>query len=112
MTIVIDAHVLLLSFGVSSYASSKAALSSLVHSTARDLSICGIRVVAVAPGAFATPAYLAMSEEIRARREQGFVYPRRAGRPAEFASFVQHLTENDYLNADCLRIDAGLRMHE
>ena len=98
--------------GVSAYASSKYALTAMVHSTARDLSIWGIRVLAVAPGAFATPAFDLLSEEIQERRGREFVYPKRPGRPDEFASFVQHLIDNDYLNGDCFRIDAGLRIPE
>lgn len=98
--------------GVSAYAASKGALATLTHSTARDLSIFGIRVVAVAPGPFDTPSYAAMPEQVRERRRREFVHPKRPGRPAEFCAFVQHLIENEYLNAECFRIDAGLRMHE
>lgn len=98
--------------GVSAYASSKGALPALVHSAARDLSVWGIRVVGIAPGPFATPAYASMPDTVRARREGDFVFPKRPGRPSEFAFFVQHLVENDYLNADCFRLDAGMRMHE
>jgi NAD(P)-dependent dehydrogenase (short-subunit alcohol dehydrogenase family) len=98
--------------GVSAYASSKYALTAMVHSTARDLSVWGIRVLAVAPGAFDTPAFSGLPEAIKERRHREFVYPRRPGRPEEFASFVRHLVGNDYLNAECFRIDAGLRMPE
>lgn len=100
------------SLGMSSYAASKAALTALSQSTARDLSIWGIRVVAVAPGAFDTPAYTNMPAHLQEKRQAGFVFPHRPGRPSEFAFFIQHLAENDYLNADCYRIDAGLRLHE
>ncbi|MEO3827686.1 SDR family NAD(P)-dependent oxidoreductase [Actinomadura sp. B10D3] len=98
--------------GVSAYAASKGALAALVHSTARDLSVFGIRVVAVAPGPFDTPSYAALPDQVRERRRRDFVHPKRPGRPAEFSAFVQHLIENEYLNAECFRIDAGLRMHE
>lgn len=98
------------SLGMSAYAASKAALSALVESTARDLAVWGIRVVAVAPGAFATPGYESLPDSIKERRSREFVFPRRPGRPSEFAFFVQHLVENDYLNAQCFRLDAGLRI--
>jgi NAD(P)-dependent dehydrogenase (short-subunit alcohol dehydrogenase family) len=100
------------SMGVSAYASSKLALTALVQSTARDLAVWGIRAVAVAPGAFDTPSYQSMPDALKTRRDEGFVYPRRPGKPSEFAFFVQHLVENDYLNADCFRLDAGLRIPE
>jgi NAD(P)-dependent dehydrogenase (short-subunit alcohol dehydrogenase family) len=97
---------------VSAYTASKGALGPLVHSTARDLSVWGIRVVAIAPGPFDTPAYAGLPPKVLERRERQYVFPKRAGRPSEFAFFVQHLIENDYLNADCFRIDGGMRMHE
>lgn len=100
------------SLGVSAYAASKLALSAMVESTARDLGVWGIRVMAIAPGAFATASYASLPEPVRERREQSFVYPKRPGRPAEFAHLVQHIVENDYLNAQCIRLDAGLRIPE
>ncbi|TCP53473.1 NAD(P)-dependent dehydrogenase (short-subunit alcohol dehydrogenase family) [Tamaricihabitans halophyticus] len=98
--------------GVSAYASAKLALTAMVQSTARDLGIWGIRVMAVAPGAFDTAMVSGLPEEIMARRLRDMVYPKRLGRPDELASFVQHIVENDYLNAECVRLDAGLRIIE
>lgn len=98
--------------GVSAYASSKGALVAMVHSTARDLSIWGIRVIGIAPGPFDTPAFSSMPAAIREQRLQDYVFPKRPGRPAEFAAFAEHLIENDYVNADVYRIDAGMRMHQ
>ncbi|MDT0203188.1 SDR family NAD(P)-dependent oxidoreductase [Nocardioides sp. AE5] len=98
--------------GMSSYVASKGALTPLVHSLARDLAPLGIRVMAVAPGVFATPAFDALPESVRERRAKDYVYPERAGAPEEFARLVQHIIENDYLNGDCIRIDAGMRLHQ
>lgn len=98
--------------GVSAYASSKMALVAMVHSTARDLSIWGIRVLGIAPGPFDTPAFSSMPAAIQEQRMNDYVFPKRPGRPSEFAAFAEHLIENDYLNADVYRIDAGMRMHQ
>jgi hypothetical protein len=31
------------------------------------------------------------------------------GRPAEYATFVQSIVENDYLNGEVIRLDGALR---
>ncbi|TDC92992.1 SDR family NAD(P)-dependent oxidoreductase [Actinomadura sp. 7K507] len=98
--------------GVSAYAATKGGLVPLVHTMARDLAPWSIRVMAVAPGVFDTPMYASLPDSIKERRQREFVYPVRAGAPEEFARLVRHIAENDYLNADCIRIDAGLRMHQ
>lgn len=100
------------SLGVSAYAASKGALVPLVQTMARDLAPWGIRVMAVAPGVFDTPMYAALPDAIKEQRQRDFVYPARAGDPREFARLIQHVVENDYLNAECIRIDAGMRMHQ
>jgi hypothetical protein len=38
------------------------------------------------------------------------LFPRRLGRPDEFASLVQVIVENAYLNATTLDLDAGTRL--
>ncbi|WP_432985446.1 SDR family NAD(P)-dependent oxidoreductase [Dactylosporangium sp. CA-233914] len=100
------------SLGVSAYAATKGGLVPLVHTMARDLAPWGIRVMAIAPGVFDTPMYAALPDPIKEQRRRDFVFPARAGAPDEFARLVQHVVENDYLNADCIRIDAGMRMHQ
>lgn len=100
------------SLGVSAYAATKGGLVPLVQTMARDLAPWAIRVMAVAPGVFDTPMYAALSDAIKEQRRRDFVCPARAGEPAEFARLVQHVVENDYLNAECIRIDAGMRMHQ
>jgi NAD(P)-dependent dehydrogenase (short-subunit alcohol dehydrogenase family) len=100
------------SLGVSAYSATKGALVPLVQTMARDLAPWRIRVMAVAPGVFDTPMYAALPEAIKEQRQRDFVFPDRAGDPREFARLVQHIVENDYLNADCIRIDAGMRMHQ
>ncbi|MDT0203193.1 SDR family NAD(P)-dependent oxidoreductase [Nocardioides sp. AE5] len=100
------------SLGVSAYSATKGALVPLVQTMARDLAPWGIRVMSIAPGVFETPMYAALSDAIKEQRQRDFVYPARAGAPEEFARLVQHIVENDYLNADCIRIDGGMRMHQ
>ena len=77
---------------------------------ARDLASSGIRVIAIAPGVFATPMLADVSEEIRASLAQQVPGPRRLGDPAEFAALVCAAVENSYLNGETIRIDGALRM--
>ena len=38
------------------------------------------------------------------------LYPKRLGLADEIAALAQHIMENDYLNAECIRMDGGIRM--
>jgi NAD(P)-dependent dehydrogenase (short-subunit alcohol dehydrogenase family) len=67
---------------------------------ARDLSPLGIRVVTIAPGTFLTPAYGKAGDQLEAYWGPQVPYPKRMGRPAEYATFVQSIVENDYLNGE------------
>jgi hypothetical protein len=40
----------------------------------------------------------------------GVPFPRRLGRPVEFARMVLHAIENTMLNGCCIRLDGALRM--
>jgi hypothetical protein len=40
----------------------------------------------------------------------GVHFPRRLGRPVEFARMVLHVIENTMLNGCCIRLDGALRM--
>ena len=76
---------------------------------ARDLAPAGVRVLTIAPGTFYTPAYPMSEEEASERFGQGIPFPKRMGRPTEYAALVQSIVENDYLNGETIRIDAALR---
>src|SRR5437762_2771986 len=69
-----------------------------------------IRVVSIAPGLFDT----AMAAGMSAKASTGIIermvlFPKRRGRAEEFARLVQHVVENEYLNATTIDIDAGTR---
>jgi hypothetical protein len=38
------------------------------------------------------------------------LFPKRLGNAAEYASLAVELLRNDYMNAESIRLDAGLRM--
>jgi hypothetical protein len=37
-------------------------------------------------------------------------FPKRLGRPTEFAALVRHILENLLLNGECIRLDGAIRM--
>ncbi len=99
------------SVGGAAYAASKAAVASLATSAARDLAHLGIRVAAIAPGPFLTPVM--DHPELRAQVEELLregTFPRRPGRPDEFAQAVAFIVDTSFMNGSCLRLDAGVRM--
>jgi len=97
--------------GMAAYAATKAAVLALVLPAARDLAPFGIRVLAVAPGAFDTPMLAAGRQGTPPSTSATEVpFPSRLGRPDEFAALVQHAWENKYLNGTTLRLDGGLRL--
>ncbi|MFM8407243.1 MAG: SDR family oxidoreductase [Pirellulaceae bacterium] len=77
---------------------------------ARELGKHRIRVVGIAPGVFETPMMQAASEKVRQPLLEQSVFPKRFGRPEEFATLVEHVVENQMLNGCVLRLDGGLRM--
>lgn len=96
--------------GQSAYAASKGGVASMILPMARELARTGIRVNAIAPGIFETPMVAGFSPEIRASLEANVPFPRRLGRPQEFARLVEHLITNTYINGTVIRLDGGVRM--
>jgi NAD(P)-dependent dehydrogenase (short-subunit alcohol dehydrogenase family) len=97
--------------GQAAYSASKAGVIGLTLPVARDLAEHAIRVVAIAPGLFDTAMAAGMSEKTSdGILERMVLYPKRRGRPEEFARLVRHIVENEYMNATTVAIDAGTRM--
>ncbi len=96
--------------GQAAYGASKAAIVGLSLPVARDLAEYGIRINAIAPGIFETPMVQGMPARLQESLASMALFPQRLGQPAEFARLVRHIIENPYLNAECIRLDAGTRM--
>lgn len=96
--------------GQASYASSKAGVVSLALPLARELARHGIRVMTIAPGVCGTPMMDMLPDEARQQLEAGVPFPKRLGKPEEFASLVAHIIENTYLNGEVIRMDGAIRM--
>jgi len=97
--------------GQIAYSSSKGGIIGMTVPAARDLSVIGIRVNTICPGIIDTPIYgfNENAEEFKARLVEPVVFPKRMGRPAEFGQLVRALIENDYMNAEVVRFDGGIR---
>lgn len=96
--------------GQVAYAATKGAVASAALPMARDLSRHGVRVAVVAPGTFETAMTAQMSDKVRRGLERAMEFPKRAGRPDEFAGLVRHIIENSMLNGVVVRLDGAARM--
>jgi NAD(P)-dependent dehydrogenase (short-subunit alcohol dehydrogenase family) len=96
--------------GQAAYSASKGGIAALVMPAAREFASFGIRVLAIAPGIFATPMLAALPQEAQDSLGASVPYPRRLGQPSEFAALVMHCIDNQYLNGEVIRIDGSLRM--
>ena len=96
--------------GQAAYAASKGGVVALTLPAARELAEWGIRVVTIAPGLFDTPLLQGLPEKAKASLAEQVPFPRRLGRPEEYAALVLHILENPMLNGEVVRLDGALRM--
>ncbi|MCU1395098.1 MAG: 3-hydroxyacyl-CoA dehydrogenase [Ilumatobacteraceae bacterium] len=98
--------------GQASYSASKGGVVGMTLPIARDLSAIGVRVNTVAPGLIDTPIYGEGegSEAFKSNLEKGVLFPHRLGDGTELASMVVECITNSYMNAECIRVDGGIRM--
>lgn len=96
--------------GQAAYAASKGGVASLTLPAARDLASSGIRVMTIAPGIVDTPMLATVNEEFRAGLAEGVPFPKRLGKPEDYAQLAVDIVEHDYLNGEVIRMDGALRM--
>jgi len=96
--------------GQVAYAASKGAIVSMTLPLARDLAPHGIRVCTVAPGVFTTPMMDGAPLAVREALEAQALFPKRLGRPEEYARMVEAILTNPFLNGEVIRLDGGVRM--
>ena len=90
------------------YAAAKGAIVAMTLPMARDLARVGVRVCAIAPGGFLTPRI--SSPDVQKLLLEDVVFPKRLGRPEEYAMLVEAIVRNPYLNGEVIRLDAGTRL--
>jgi NAD(P)-dependent dehydrogenase (short-subunit alcohol dehydrogenase family) len=96
--------------GQQAYAASKGGIVSMTLPLARDLAQFGVRVVTVAPGLFLTPLMKELPEPVQQSLAASIPFPKRLGKPEEFASLAAHVVTNTHLNGEVIRLDGALRM--
>lgn len=96
--------------GQAAYSASKAGVVGMALPVAREFADYGIRVNTIAPGIFMTPMMAGLPENVQQSLAAMMPFPKRLGKPKEFAMLVRHLIENPMINAEVIRLDAALRM--
>jgi NAD(P)-dependent dehydrogenase (short-subunit alcohol dehydrogenase family) len=96
--------------GQEAYAASKGGVVSLTLPLARDLAQFGVRVVTIAPGLFLTPLMAELPQVVQDSLAASIPFPKRLGKPEEFAHLAASIVENMALNGAVIRLDGALRM--
>lgn len=96
--------------GQEAYAASKGGVVSLTLPLARDLAQFGVRVMTIAPGLFHTPLMDELPQAVQESLAASIPFPKRLGRPEEFALLAASIVENTALNGEVIRLDGALRM--
>lgn len=96
--------------GQVAYSASKGGIVGMTLPIARDLASYGIRINTIAPGIFRTPLMETIPEEVAQPLIQATQFPKRLGKPNEYAKMVCTMVENGFLNGEVIRLDGSIRM--
>ena len=96
--------------GQEAYSASKGGLVGMTLPLARDLAQHGVRVVTIAPGLFLTPLMQGLPQAVQESLAASIPFPKRLGKPEEFAHLCASIVENASLNGEVIRLDGALRM--
>ena len=77
--------------GQAAYAASKGGVVSLTLPLAREFANIGVRVMTIAPGLFNTPMFEKLPDTVRQSLSELTPFPKRLGKPEEFAHLVCHI---------------------
>lgn len=96
--------------GQAAYSASKAGVVGMTLPIARDLMNIGVRVVTIAPGIFWTPMMAGMDQKVQDALAAMVPFPKRLGKPEEYASLALEIVRNPMLNGEVIRLDGAIRM--
>lgn len=96
--------------GQAAYSASKGGIVGMTLPTAREFARQGVRVMTIAPGFIHTPLFDGLPEAAVESLTNQVVFPKRLGKPQEYAKLAGHIVENTYLNGEVIRMDAAARM--
>ena len=95
--------------GQVAYSAAKAGIAGMSLTMARDLGSLGIRVNAVAPSLFSTGITAGIPDQFADALTRDAAFPKRMGRPDEYAKLAVAIVEVPMLNGGTIRLDAGQR---
>ena len=95
--------------GQVAYTAAKAGIAGMTLTMARDLGSLGIRVLSIAPSLFDTGLTAGIPDEFAKTLTKDAAFPKRMGRPGEYARLVLAIVDNPMLNGSCIRLDGGQR---
>jgi NAD(P)-dependent dehydrogenase (short-subunit alcohol dehydrogenase family) len=93
--------------GQVAYTAAKAGIAGMVFTMARDLGSLGIRSLAIAPSLFATGLTAGIPQDFEDKLTADAAFPKRMGRPDEYARLAVAIIENPMLNGGTIRLDGG-----
>jgi NAD(P)-dependent dehydrogenase (short-subunit alcohol dehydrogenase family) len=96
--------------GQAAYSASKGGIVGMTLPIARDLMNEGIRVNTILPGIFDTPLMNAAPPNVKDALAASVPFPKRLGRPEEYAKLALAIVENGYMNGEDVRLDGAVRM--
>lgn len=96
--------------GQAAYVASKGGLQAMTMPVARELARYGIRCNCIAPGTILTPMTNMLSEKVLDGLIKSSVFPKRLGKPEEFASIACEILRNIYINGTTIYLDGAMRM--
>jgi NAD(P)-dependent dehydrogenase (short-subunit alcohol dehydrogenase family) len=95
--------------GQVAYSAAKAGIAGMTLTMARDLGSFGIRINTIAPSLFSTGLTAGISADGEEKLTKDAAFPKRMGRPEEYARLVLAIVENPMLNGGTIRLDGGQR---
>jgi NAD(P)-dependent dehydrogenase (short-subunit alcohol dehydrogenase family) len=96
--------------GQAAYSASKGGIVGMTLPIARDLMSDGVRVNTILPGIFATPLMMAAPDKVKEVLAASVPFPKRFGKPEEFAQLALTMVECGYFNGEDVRLDGAIRM--
>jgi NAD(P)-dependent dehydrogenase (short-subunit alcohol dehydrogenase family) len=96
--------------GQAAYSASKGGVLAMALPIARDLMNDGVRVNTILPGVFKTPMVAMMPENVQEALGAQVPFPKRLGKPQEYAELACFMIGAPYMNAEAVRLDGGIRM--
>jgi NAD(P)-dependent dehydrogenase (short-subunit alcohol dehydrogenase family) len=96
--------------GQAAYSASKGGVVGMTLPIARDLAGDGIRVNTILPGIFDTPLMQFAPEAVKAALAASVPFPKRLGRPEDYAQLALTMITNSYFNGEDVRLDGAIRM--